>query len=202
MSQSIDAIVLKKCSKCGAEKALSAYNKHSGSKDGLRGYCKACHVASSTKWIHENREKYNKRIRDDRAKNPDKYKAWSKAYQESDPEHFRRVKNAWVENNKEKRAVISKKYAASHAEKILASVRKRQSKKLQAFPLWADEKRIRDIYAQAKAMMALTGEPYDVDHIVPLQGKTVCGLHCEANLQVIPRSDNRKKSNRYWPDMP
>lgn len=35
-----------------------------------------------------------------------------------------------------------------------------------------------------------------------LKGKFVCGLHCEANLQVITKSENSKKHNSYWPDMP
>ena len=38
--------------------------------------------------------------------------------------------------------------------------------------------------------------PHEVDHIVPLQGKNVCGLHWEKNLQVIPKTENRKKSSK------
>jgi hypothetical protein len=43
---------------------------------------------------------------------------------------------------------------------------------------------------------------HDVDHIVPLTSKFVCGLHCEANLQYLPSRVNQSKKNRYWPDMP
>ena len=41
-----------------------------------------------------------------------------------------------------------------------------------------------------------------VAHVVPLQSKKVCGLHCEQNLAVIPKLDNCRKKNSYWPDMP
>jgi hypothetical protein len=41
-----------------------------------------------------------------------------------------------------------------------------------------------------------------VDHVVPLKSPLVCGLHCEANLELIPANDNFRKGNRHWPDMP
>lgn len=50
-------------------------------------------------------------------------------------------------------------------------------------------------------MTAETGIQHQVDHIVPLRHPLVCGLHCEANLQVIPALDNQRKSNRIWPNM-
>jgi 5-methylcytosine-specific restriction endonuclease McrA len=43
---------------------------------------------------------------------------------------------------------------------------------------------------------------HEVDHIVPLKSPLVCGLHVEHNLQVIPATQNRRKHNRVWPDMP
>lgn len=47
-----------------------------------------------------------------------------------------------------------------------------------------------------------TAIPWEVDHIVPLNNDLVCGLHCEANLQVIPAIANLSKNNSWWPDMP
>lgn len=73
---------------------------------------------------------------------------------------------------------------------------------LKAIPAWADSAAIDAVYAKAKNLSEVTGFPWHVDHVVPLQSPLVCGLHCEANLQVLPWVVNLSKSNRHWPDMP
>lgn len=57
-------------------------------------------------------------------------------------------------------------------------------------PKWANESAINDIYANCP-------DGYEVDHVVPLFGHNVCGLHVESNLQYLPVLDNRKKSNKF-----
>lgn len=78
----------------------------------------------------------------------------------------------------------------------------RRAMKLKAMPKWADPAEIEKKYEEARLLTELLGEPFEVDHIVPLKSNLVCGLHWEGNLQVIPASINASKNNRYWPDMP
>lgn len=74
--------------------------------------------------------------------------------------------------------------------------------KKRATPIWSNTAMIRQAYDAADLLMQLTGEWYEVDHIIPLQSNLVCGLHIADNLQVITREENRRKSNQTWPNMP
>lgn len=90
-------------------------------------------------------------------------------------------------------------YQIKNKGKINALISKRRAIKLKATPMWLTEEHFKEIerfYVQAQDLKLLTGLEYHVDHIVPLQGKNVCGLHVPWNLQVIPAKENMRKSNR------
>lgn len=63
-------------------------------------------------------------------------------------------------------------------------------------PSWADVAAIQAIYAEAQRLTTETGVPHEVDHVVPLLGRGVTGLHWEGNMRVVTRTENRRKSNR------
>lgn len=74
---------------------------------------------------------------------------------------------------------------------------KRRSATLQRTPAWADHASIRAVYLEAARLSRTTGVPHHVDHLVPLQGARVCGLHVETNLQILPAKQNLSKGNRW-----
>jgi len=74
---------------------------------------------------------------------------------------------------------------------------KRKAMKLQRTPAWADMAAIRDFYKEALQLTEQTGVKYVVDHIIPLQGRLVCGLHVQNNLQVITSVENCQKHNHF-----
>ena len=90
----------------------------------------------------------------------------------------------------EAKKAYNKKYAASNKEKFRERSAKRRAALIQRTPKWADLDKIKEIYYNCP-------EGYEVDHIIPLQGVYVCGLHIETNLQYLTPLENRQKSNKY-----
>ena len=74
---------------------------------------------------------------------------------------------------------------------------KRRATKLHATPAWADLAKIKKMYYACQQISEATGIPHHVDHIVPLQGELVSGLHVEYNLRIIPATENLSKANKF-----
>lgn len=106
-------------------------------------------------------------------------------YLEKKDEIIQKVKT-YRANNKAK---ISQ-YIKSVRPKRNAIQKKRHATKLNAIPKWADLRAIEQFYINCP-------KGYEVDHIIPLQGKNVCGLHVLDNLQYLTVEENRRKGNRY-----
>lgn len=92
-------------------------------------------------------------------------------------------------------------FRANNPESVTRSELRRKRALKGAFVTWADRELIRQIYQESRRRTAETGVMWEVDHIVPLRHPLVCGLHSHTNLQIIPQSENRRKSNVIWPDM-
>lgn len=76
---------------------------------------------------------------------------------------------------------------------------RRRAAKIQRTVSWADDWKIQQFYTMAQKLSKLYGVKFVVDHVIPLRGKLVSGLHIETNLQIITESENCKKSNKFIP---
>lgn len=100
-------------------------------------------------------------------------------------------RSAYHLKNKEKENNNSLVWLKKNPSKALAITRKYQAAKFSHIPPWYDANKVESIYAEAR------NKGLQVDHIVPLQGKNVCGLHVQNNLQCIPSWENKSKSNKF-----
>ena len=102
----------------------------------------------------------------------------------------------WAKSNPERVKANAKANRQRHPEKEAAKVQRRNAAKIMAIPAWADQKAINRHYENARYLTEVTGHLHHVDHIIPLRGKSVCGLHVENNLRAIPHFLNTRKGNR------
>lgn len=106
--------------------------------------------------------------------NRDKVKKWRK-------KHY--------ETHKQDHAEYAKKYYQRTKKAYRERDAKRRAIELNATPKWANKQLIKEIYLNCP-------DDYEVDHIIPLQGKNICGLHVDYNLQYLTKKENRSKGNK------
>jgi flagellum-specific peptidoglycan hydrolase FlgJ len=110
----------------------------------------------------------------------------------------------YYKTNKEKQQVNSKVWRENNPDLNAAKEARRRCAKLNRTPSWMtkeEESRIKSIYKMCRAISKKTGIPHQVDHIIPLQGKLVSGLHVASNLRIITRTENASKHNSFIEDM-
>jgi post-segregation antitoxin (ccd killing protein) len=202
--------LLKICIRCKIEKQVENFSKSSDKKDGLCPYCKKCVFEKAKDYYLENKEKFSAYTE----LNKEKIKLRNEVWRENNKESIARYEAQYREENKEilnEKArdyynsnklicnIRSRKYRENNPEKFIAINSKRRAAKVKATPEWLTKEDFLDIeelFLCAKMFKLYTGQEYHVDHIVPLQGKNVCGLHVLWNLQILPAKENLSKSNK------
>jgi hypothetical protein len=163
---------MKTCTTCHIEKPLDEFYRKATGKYGVGAICKIC------RRIYVNRRLLI-------------------------TIEARRVQaKRWAKENKHRLAAAASKWQKNHPGRANANTAAYEASKIKATPRWSNQFFISEAYDLAVRRTKATGFQWQVDHIVPLRSKLVCGLHTEKNLRVIPRKENELKGNRSWPDMP
>jgi hypothetical protein len=178
------------------ESARKSYEKngkayYEKNKDKVKAYYeenKEVLLAKQKQWRLDNPEKTKEHSKRSYEKNKDKVAARMVDYYQKNKERISVYAKGWTQNNKHRRA---------------ASTAKRHAAQMLRTPKWLSAEQLKEIeteYALRQWCSEVMGEEYHVDHIIPLQGKKVSGLHVPWNLRVIPASENIRKLNKFNPE--
>lgn len=170
-------VVTKKCNKCSKEKPLGAFSKDSQLRDGFRNDCKECQREYDKNWRKNNSERCRtnglKWVADNREKS-NGYKA------------------KWRLNNSDKDKTCKLEWAIKNKQKINEYAKQRARRIKQATPFWLTQEEKADIVD----MWLSRPDGFQVDHIVPIQGKDFSGLNVPWNLRYLDRIENIRKKNK------
>lgn len=175
-----------KCKKCSATYAKVQNKKHKNKRQ-----------ARALQYYKENQEKKKYQQKQYRLNNQEKVKQQRKKYYEKHRSKLLEQKKEYYHNNKSDIKEKRKLYVEQNRHKVNAAHIKRKVQKKQATPPWADLQKIEHVYWVCNFISEITGIKHHVDHVHPLLGKTICGLHVHTNLQILTAEENMKKGNTY-----
>jgi hypothetical protein len=140
------------------------------------------------------------RVKEWRSKNPDARKEHDKKYRKNhaDKELARSI--LWKKANPEKVAKYAKKTKENNRARIISNKAAYRASRKNRTPTWLtdfDKLKMRCIYSVASMLKRENKEEWEVDHIIPLCGKNVSGLHVPNNLWFIKALENRYKNNKF-----
>jgi hypothetical protein len=178
----------KVCSKCGKNLSLDDFHNNKNRLSGKVSACKTC----CGDFYEENAEEIKRRVREYKETNPDKRRETNENYYQENKEYHATKATKWAKENPERKREIERKYDRANQPKKNARTALYKARKKRATPPWLSQQQIDEIQRIYENCPA----GYEVDHIVPLRGKKVSGLHVPWNLQYLTAEDNNKKGNR------
>jgi len=171
----------KHCPKCALTKAVADFYISRTRSDGLDAICRACQRTFYVK----NKKVISEKAKAKYAANKDVLRA-----------RHREALKLWREKNLDKNRNYAKAYAKRNQAACLARKRDRDARLQKTSLPTVSVLAMQVIYERAALLTLMTGVPHHVDHIVPLRGKNVSGLHVPWNLRCLPARDNLRKYNK------
>ncbi len=145
----------------------------------------------------KNRQINIEKTRAWKKRNPARVLASQRSRATINREKNRAARKTWEERNPTAALESFKRYRECNRAKIRARLAVSKQGREKRRVLWANQDAILAIYRQAEFMTRTTGRLHVVDHIIPLQGRTVSGLHVETNLRVVEHHENARKHNAW-----
>ena len=164
--------------------------------------CAACGEAKrerDLRYNEENRESRAEKERLRREGNPEAHRESVRLWQKNNSKARQGINRRFYQKNREVILEKNRRYAKENPEKGSLRASKYRAAKRNSSPVWFgefDQLVIEEAYALAKQRASETSIEWHVDHMIPLQARKACGLHCAENIQVIPAAMNQEKGNK------
>lgn len=203
---------MKKCTKCGEAKPLGEFGKDSKNKDQLAYWCKPCFRASNVAWAKANREKQRAATANWAANNPERVKATQTKWREANRNQYNATAARWRAAHPEASKKASSEWRAKNQEAVSARGTKYRIDNLDAFRVYAHNRRARERKAGGKLSPDLAerlyklqrgkcacckkplGDKYHLDHIMPL---ALGGTNADDNIQLLRAECNGQKHAKH-----
>lgn len=182
---------LKKCNRCKIDKATTDFYANKRMKDGLNTFCILCHKADNVARKLKNRQNTAFKQQE---------QAYKKQYRTQKKNQIAQYMQGYRKEHKERLLESGRAYRRNHSAKYAYLCQARKLAIIQRTPLWVGEDEkwlIREAYELAHLRDKIVGGKWHVDHIVPLRGKHVSGLHVIENLRVVTAHENMRKTNKF-----
>lgn len=179
----------KSCSKCKIKKELTQFSFRKD-RNNYRSQCKLCVKSNKHNYYQKNKKKFVENNKIYYKQNKEKCLELSKNYYIKNLEKELEYRKIYQRNHLEDHRKRCKKYRQNNKQMVTFQTRKRQLIKTKATPTWVNQDHIKLIYLECPKDM-------NVDHIIPLNGLNVCGLHVPWNLQYLTPLENTLKKNHF-----
>ena len=184
------------CTSCKVDKPFSEYTKSSVNKNGIRHQCKSCRSISSKAWRENNDERYRSKAKVWRDNNKEHRHKKQVAYCNANKEKINAQQRTLLTKFPERRKAYKRTYAKKHPERLTEVWARKKHVMKERSVAWANTKKIQLYYAASKAMDFFNPcSLHHVDHVLPLRGLSISGLHVENNLQILCATENIQKGN-------
>lgn len=188
--------MIKTCSVCGIEKSTQEFNKHKQSKDGFKSQCKQCRsddyylkITINKQIASEYRSTHKEEIKLQRYNSKEKTSVYNKEYGYKNKEKIQNNRD----NNKERSCLYEKDYRSKNKPKL-----KEKQARVRIDRKQASKIILNHIYKiQTQDIYKLCPINNEVDHIIPINHKLICGLYVPWNLQYLDKISNRIKRNKF-----